>query len=103
MTACRCQFCNDPLEPAQELRFLVETETLNDPTHLRRIRRLPFTADGKPLRVCRRCQSHIEANPTGFRRAVEARTGQLRGGMLAAVGLLSAGWFLTLLLGSPRA
>ena len=40
MTACRCQFCNDPLEPAQELRYLVELQNLDDPTYLARIRRL---------------------------------------------------------------
>ena len=105
MTACRCQFCNDKLEPAQELRYLVETDTLGEPAHLARIRRLPASADGKPLRVCQACQSGIEANPGRFRLAVERAFAhrQLRTGMLAAVGLLSVGWFLGTFLGAPRA
>src|SRR5688572_15167530 len=105
VTACRCQFCNDQLEPAQELRYLVETDTLGEPTHLARIRQLPSTTDGKPLRVCKSCQSGIEANPVRFRLAVERAVAhrQLRTGMLAAVGLLSVGWFLGTFLGTPRA
>jgi hypothetical protein len=103
VTACPCQFCNRPLEPAQELRFLVETDTLDNPTHLDRIRRLPFAADGKPLRVCKTCQSHIETNPVRFRAAIEARVRRrVHTNMLTAVGLLSAGWFLGLLLGPAR-
>ena len=47
MTACRCQFCAQELEPAQELRFLVETDTLDDPTHLNRIRRLPVLEEDR--------------------------------------------------------
>lgn len=101
MTACRCQFCNHPLEPAQEFRFLVETDTLAEPRHLGRIRRLPATADGKPLRVCGACQSHLEARPVQFRTAVEraAVRRQLRTGMVAVVGVFSAGWVLGTLLG----
>jgi hypothetical protein len=101
VTVCRCQFCAQELESAQELRFLVETETLDNPTHLNRIRRLPATTDGKPLRVCKSCQAQIEMNPAQFRAAVEQAQSrrQLRTGMLAAVGLLSAGWFLGVLLG----
>ena len=101
MTACRCQFCNHPLEPVQEFRFLVESETLAEPAYLSRIRRLPATADGKPLRVCDRCQSQLEARPVQFRDAVEraAARRQLRSGMLAAVGLYSAGWMLGTILG----
>ncbi|HJZ59409.1 MAG TPA: hypothetical protein VKE74_30975 [Gemmataceae bacterium] len=105
MTACRCQFCGANLEPVQELRFLVETETLDNPAHLNRIRRLPAAADGRPLRVCKTCQSQLEANPARFHAAVEqARSRrQFRTGMLAAVGILSAGWFLSVLLHGPRA
>lgn len=101
MTACHCQFCARKLEPAQALRFLVETDTLDDPVHLSRIRRLPFTADGRPLRVCGACQTQIEARPVQFRTAVErvhARR-QLRSGMIA-VGILSVGWLLGTFLGA---
>jgi hypothetical protein len=97
---CRCRFCNDTLEPAQELRFLVETESLDDPPFLASIRRLPAVG-GTPLPVCRSCQSAVEANPDRFRAAV-ART-QLRAGVLTACGLLSLGFILSALLRGPRA
>jgi hypothetical protein len=105
VTACRCQFCAGTLEPVQQLRFLVETDTLDDPTHLARIRGLPAAANGKPLRVCRSCQTALEAHPIRFRVAVERAhvRRQLRTGMVAAVGVLSVGWFLTTFLGSARA
>ena len=105
MTACYCQFCAGKLEPAQEFRFLVETETLGDPTHLNRIRQLPATVGGRPLRVCKSCQAAIERHPIRFRAAVEQEHArkQIRTGLFAAVGVLSAGWFLTMLLSTPRA
>ena len=100
---CRCQLCNETLEPAQALRFLVETDNLDDPGYLAHIRRLPAVG-GKPLRVCKRCQATVEANPVQFRTAVEAAHGRrLRAGMLTACGLLSVGLILTSLLGGPRA
>lgn len=104
MTACPCQFCAAPLAPAQELRFLVESDAGTDPAYLARIRRLPAAADGTPLRVCDDCQRQIERHPLRFRLAVEraAARRQLHAGMLAAVGLLSAGWFFGLVLGGPR-
>jgi hypothetical protein len=92
------------LEPAQEFRFLVETETLDNPTHLNRIRRLPATTDGRPLRVCSSCQSRIETDQARFRADLElARSRRVRAGVLAAVGVLSAGWFFRVLIGDPRA
>lgn len=105
MTASPCQFCTRPLEPAQEFRFLVETETLAEPAHLNRIRRLPATQDGKPLRVCKGCQDQIEMNAVRFRREVERAHGRkhLRMGLMTAFGVLSAGWFLSVVLGAPRA
>lgn len=104
MTACHCQFCAGKLEPAQEFRFLVETDTLDDPAHLARIRRLPATPAGKPLRVCGTCQTALEARPRHFRLAVERAhvQRQLRSGMVAAVGILSVGWLMTAFLGTPR-
>jgi len=97
VTTCRCQFCARTLEPAQEFRYLVETETLDDPTHLARIRRLPAAADGRPLRVCAGCQAAIAARPPGGRPAPRSRSG-----LFTAVGVFSLGWFLTTLLASPR-
>ena len=105
MTACHCQFCAGTLEPAQEFRFLVESETLDDPVHLNRIRQLPATAGGKPLRVCKSCQAAMARYPEQFRSAVDkayARQ-QFRAGMFAAVGILSASWFLSMVLGTARA
>ena len=104
MTACPCQFCTRALEPAQELRYLVETDSLAEPAQLNRIRRLPMNRDGKPLRVCGECQRHIEMNPVRFRAAVEHAHGrrQVRMGLMTAFGVLSAGWFLSVLIGSPR-
>lgn len=104
MTACPCQFCSAPLAPAQALRFLVESDAGTDPAYLARIRHLPAAADGKPLRVCDGCQRAMAAHPLRFRRAAERAEAkrQLRAGMLAAAGLLSAGWFLGLVLGGTR-
>lgn len=104
MPACRCQFCAEPLTPAQELRFLVESDAGTDPAYLARIRHLPATRDGKPLRVCDGCQRAIERHPLRFRLAAEraAAQQQLRAGMLAAAGLLSAGWLFGLILGGPK-
>ena len=79
---CVCQFCREPLEPVQELRYLVETQFLEEPEALRRLRLLP-DVDGKPLRVCKACQRSIEADPVGFRTAVDKahwRPGKASGG-----------------------
>jgi hypothetical protein len=88
----RCACCSGALEPAQQLRFLVETDTLDDPGYLARIRRLP-TRNGRPVPVCTGCQARIEAAPPRPARA----------GVLAAVGILSAGWLIQTLLLGPRA
>lgn len=105
MTANRCRFCAGTLEPAQELRYLVETYTLDDPTHLARIRHLPADATGAPLRVCEACQRALEVPPVRPRlaghRPVDPHP--VRGGMLTAFGVLSAGWFLSAVLTGPRA
>ena len=89
-----CACCTGPLEPAQQLRFLVETETLDDPAYLAGIRRLPARR-GRPVPVCAGCLRRIEAAPP--------RPAPVRSGMLAAVGILSVGWLLQSLLLGPRA
>lgn len=89
---CRC--CRGPLEPAQQLRFLVETDTLDDPAYLARIRTLP-AANGKPVPVCFGCQSRLQANGPAASRPPVARN------LLGALGALSVGLLLTSLLG-PR-
>jgi hypothetical protein len=58
---CRCACCEGPLEPAQQLRFLVETDTLDDPAYLARIRALP-AVNGRPVPVCKACQTLLEAH-----------------------------------------
>ena len=100
MQVCRCQFCSNPLEPAQELRYLVETATLDEPAVLDRIRTLPAAA-GRPLRVCGGCQREMAAHPARFRAALEvaAFRSEVRGGLLAAAGLLSLGFLFLPALG----
>ena len=93
----------DPeLAPLQWIRRMTadETESLDDPAFLASIRRLPAVG-GRPVPVCRTCQSAAEAHPERFRAAV-ART-QLRTGVIAACGLLSLGFILSALLRGPRA
>jgi hypothetical protein len=97
---CRCACCSDPLEPAQELRFLVETANLDNPSYLAHIRRLP-AFKGRPVPVCSACQKKIEAAPHRFT-LVPARVTALRNGVLAAIGLLSVGWLVQNLLLGPR-
>ena len=53
-----CQFCRSALDPAQEFTFLVESQTVGNPTMLAAIRRLPH-ANGRPLRVCRDCETRV--------------------------------------------
>jgi hypothetical protein len=92
--------CDDKLEPAQQLRFLVETDSLDQPAFLALIRRLP-AINGRPLPVCESCQRSIAANPLRFRAAVEHQ--RFRAGVLTACGLLSVGLILTAVLRGPRA
>jgi hypothetical protein len=95
---CRCACCSGPLEPVQELRFLVESANLDDPAYLARIRTLP-SVRGRPVPVCKACQARIESAPP---RPI-AKPNPLRTGVLAAVGLLSVGWLFQHLLLGPRA
>lgn len=84
----RCACCNGPLEPAQQLRFLVETDTLDDPSYLSRIRVLP-SLNGRPLPVCKSCQSRIEANPAALKLRKKAPLS-----LFGALGALSVGLLL---------
>src|SRR5207253_7869611 len=91
----RCACCRGSLEPAQELRFLVETANLDDPAYLAGIRRLPANAGGRPVPVCAACQKLAESAPRRPRKPQPVHAG-----VLAAVGILSVGWLIhTLLLG----
>jgi hypothetical protein len=93
---CLCACCSNPIEPAQEFRFLVESDNLDDPNYLARIRRLP-AANGRPVPVCLSCQerartlsmNHLDRAP-------------LRSGMLAVLGLLTVGWLVQSLVLGPR-
>src|SRR4051794_2463013 len=58
-TTMPCQFCRTDLDLAQQFRYLVEAQTVNDPVMMTAIRRLPH-AHGRPLRCCRGCQAAIE-------------------------------------------
>ncbi|MDY3556930.1 hypothetical protein R5W24_006105 [Gemmata sp. JC717] len=85
---CRC--CKGPLEPAQQLRFLVETDTLDEPAYLERIRVLP-SVNGRPVPLCRECHARFEA----ARRPVAKPK---LPGLLGTIGALSVGLLLTNLL-----
>lgn len=89
---CRCASCDGVLEPAQQLRFLVETDNLDNPVHLARIRVLP-TINGKPIPVCKACQTGIESAP---KPPCKPKAKPLATNLLGALGALSIG----LLLGS---
>jgi hypothetical protein len=94
---CLCACCSSHLEPAQELRFLVESDNLDNPVHLARIRRLP-AINGRPVPVCKSCQTLVEAAPP--RRA--AKSNPVRSGVIAAVGLFTVGWLVHSILFGPR-
>jgi hypothetical protein len=94
---CPCASCHAPLEPAQELRFLVETANLDNPVYLNFIRRLP-AARGKPVPVCKACQARIEAS----RPRTAPDPSPVRVGVLAAVGLFSVGWMIQNVILGPK-
>lgn len=101
----RCACCSGQLEPAQQLRFLVETASLDDPAYLAGIRRMPF-AKGRPVPVCKACLRMLEVAalvPAAPKPAAVTKANPVRTGMLAAVGLLSVGWLLQTLVLGPRA
>ena len=88
----RCVCCDNPLEPAQQLRFLVETDTLDNPSFLNRIRTLP-SVNGKPVPVCKACQAQLEAHPTALKPKPRKKAAplSLTGSLLGALGALSIG------------
>ncbi len=87
---CRCSCCKGPLEPAQQLRFLVETANLDNPAFLVRIRSLP-SVNGRPVPFCKACQTELEATPRP-----PAKPRRAHSGLLSALGAVS----VALLLGS---
>lgn len=89
---CRCSSCRGPLEPAQQLRFLVETDNLDNPAYLARIRTLP-SKDGRPLPFCKACQTDLEANPRPLTKPNLARSGLIGALGAVSVALLLGGLF----------
>jgi len=87
---CLCACCSSELEPAQELRFLVESDNLDNPVHLNRIRRLP-NVNGRPVPVCVACQTLVESAPHQLTATRSVRFGPA---VLAALGLCSVGWLV---------
>ena len=85
----RCDCCSGPLEPAQQLRFLFETDNLNNPAYLVGIRRMP-SRRGRPVPVCSPCQKRLESAPP---RPPVLKMTPFHAGMLA-MGVLSVGWLL---------
>lgn len=91
----RCACCDGVLEPAQQLRFLVETANLDNPAYLECIRMLP-SANGKPVPVCKGCQEQLEDHLAArkLRKARRASPVSLFGALGAlSVGLLLGGLF----------
>src|SRR4051812_36207876 len=90
-----CQLCYRELDPAQALRFLVETENLTSPAYLDHIRHLP-SVRGRPLCVCKHCQAKLEARPRVQRKApTPAGRPQFRSAVLTMIGFFAFGWVFT--------
>lgn len=96
-----CACCEGQLEPAQHLRFLVETDNLDNPAYLARIRMMP-SLNGRPVPVCSACQSKIAAEPRSLAKFLRPRAAplSLATGLLGALGVLSVGMFLGALFNS---
>lgn len=93
----RCQFCPCELDPAQQFTYLVEVQTVNDPIMMRAIRKLPHH-NGRPLRVCKGCQTGIEERRFVVLDANRIRHATVQAGLAlaAAVGL----WAVTARVGN---
>jgi hypothetical protein len=83
--------CKGPLELAQQLRFLVETDNLDNPSFLKRIRELP-SVNGRPVPVCKACQSELKTAPRPPARPKAAPLAVA--GLLGVFGALSVGLLL---------
>jgi hypothetical protein len=96
-----CACCDGQLEPAQQLRFLVETDNLDDPAYLARIRVMP-SLNGRPVPVCSGCQSKIAAQPQSLAKFLRPKAAplSLATGLLGALGVLSVGMIFGALLNS---
>ena len=90
---CRCACCEGPLDPAQQLRFLVETDNLDNPGVLARIRALPAVG-GRPLPVCKACQSKLEAHAIALPAPAKPKAKLHIPNLLGVLGALSVGLFL---------
>lgn len=84
----RCVCCDNPLEPVQQLRFLVETDNLDNPSYLNRIRALP-SVHGRPVPVCKACQAHLESHPVALKPKPRKKVAPLS--LLGVFGALSIG------------
>jgi hypothetical protein len=93
-----CACCCNRIEPAQELRFLVECDNLDNPVHLARIRRLP-AVNGRPIPICLSCQKRVRTIPSS---QLGRRTPHYSG-MFALLGLLTVGWAVQSFVFGPRA
>jgi len=105
VTKLLCACCDGPLEPAQQLRFLVETDNLDNPAFLNRIRSLP-SVNGKPVPVCQPCQAKIDTTPRpattrGLRLPLAKAPLEVVASLVGALGVLSVGMILGALL-NPR-
>jgi hypothetical protein len=88
---CLCVRCSAELEPAQEFRFLVESDNLDNPDYLASIRRLP-AINGRPLPVCLECQPIVAAiSPRPVRKTTRLGTGLLATFGIFAIGLIVHG------------
>ena len=94
---CPCACCKGPLEPAQQLRFLVETDNLDNPGYLNRIRALP-SMNGRPLPVCKACQTQLESGAVALRPRPKVAVPL---SLIGALGALSVGVILAKLF-APR-
>ena len=91
MKTMPCQFCRHELDLAQQFRYLVEAQTVDNPVMMAAIRRLPHT-HGRPLRCCRGCQTVIERKAVAGRHVnARVRTAGLRGGQYLVLTVLAVG------------
>jgi hypothetical protein len=94
----RCDGCRTALDPAQELRFLFESELADEPVRRATLGDLPADGAGEPLLVCQRCHDSIRANDAALRAARAAeerfdrRSAWATGGSIVAVTVAAFAW-----------